>query len=150
MPVSPNGAAARETVIPMQTGNVSRSTLPNHRKRWRFWRGACFAVVLLAVFAQPLLALINYAAGSQLYSCIYWYRSFPLSIPLEILQAKVAVGSTATFCFNLPARILVDGVEAVVVLIAFRRFAQFPGNERQRTRSGEEKGCGYDHDQTSA
>src|SRR6266576_3038718 len=74
----------------------------------------------------------------------YWYRSFPLSIPLEILQAKVAVGSTATFCFNLPARILVlvDGVEAVVVLIAFRRFAQFPGNESQRARSGEEKGCG--------
>ena len=64
--------------------------------------------------------------------------------------AKVAVGSTVTFCFNLPARILVDGVEAVVVLIAFGRFAQFPGNERQRARSGKEKGCGYDHDQTSA
>ena len=73
---------------------------------------------------------------------------FRLSIPLEILQAKVAVGPTATFCFNLPGRILVDGVEAVVVLIAFRRFAQFPGNERQRARSGEEKGRGYDHDQT--
>ena len=41
------------------------------------------------------------------------------------MQAKVAVGPTATFCFNLPARILVDGVEAVVVLIAFGRFAQF-------------------------
>jgi hypothetical protein len=41
----------------------------------------------------------------------------------------------------------VDDVEAVVVLIAFGRFAQFPGNERQRgTRSGEEKGCRYDHD----
>ena len=49
------------------------------------------------------------------------------------------------------ARILVDGMEAVVVLIAFRRFAQFPGNERQRSpRSGKEKGCGYDHDQTLA
>ena len=64
--------------------------------------------------------------------------------------AKVAVGSTVTFCFNLPARILVDGVEAVVVLIAFGRFAQFPGNERQRARSGKEKGCGYDHDQSLA
>jgi len=62
------------------------------------------------------------------------------------LQAKVAVGSTATFCFNLPARIQMDDVEAVVVLIAFRRSAQFPGNERQRARSGKEKGCGYDHD----
>ena len=48
------------------------------------------------------------------------------------------------------ARILVDGVEAVVVLIAFRRFAQFPGNERQRARSSDEKGCCHDHDQTLA
>jgi len=41
----------------------------------------------------------------------------------------------------------VDDVEGVVVLIAFRCFAQFPANERQRgPRSGEEKGCGYDHD----
>ena len=30
----------------------------------------CFAIVLLAVFAQPLLALVNYAAGSELYSYI--------------------------------------------------------------------------------
>jgi exosortase C (VPDSG-CTERM-specific) len=70
MPSSPNEVAARETIIPMQTGNVSRSTLPNHRKRWRFWSGACFAIVLLVAFAQPLLMLINYAAGSELYSYI--------------------------------------------------------------------------------
>jgi exosortase C (VPDSG-CTERM-specific) len=42
----------------------------NHRKLWRFWSGACFAIVLLAAFAQPLLALMNYAAGSELYSYI--------------------------------------------------------------------------------
>jgi hypothetical protein len=94
----------------------------------------------------------NYAAGASSFIDAYWYRSFLLSIPLELLQAKIAVGSTATFCFNLPARILVlvDGVEAVVVLIAFRRVAQFSGNESQRARSGEEKGCGYDHDQPLA
>jgi hypothetical protein len=40
----------------------------------------------------------------------------------------------------------VDGVKAVVVLIAFGRLAEFPGSERQRARSGKEKGCGYDHD----
>ena len=57
MPSSPNEAAASETIIPAQTGNTSESTSPNHRKRWRFWSGACFAIVLLAVFAQPLLAL---------------------------------------------------------------------------------------------
>jgi exosortase C (VPDSG-CTERM-specific) len=66
----PNEAAARETMIPAQTGDVSESIASSHRKRWRFWSGACFAIVLLAAFAQPLLALINYAAGSQLYSYI--------------------------------------------------------------------------------
>jgi len=70
MPPSPNETAARETIIPAQTGNISGSAPPNHRKMWRFWSGACFAIVLLAVFGQPLLVLINYAAGSQLYSYI--------------------------------------------------------------------------------
>ena len=70
MPSSPNRTAARETIIPAQTGNISGSAPPNHRKMWRFWSGAGFAIVLLAVFAQSLLALINYAARSQLYSYI--------------------------------------------------------------------------------
>jgi exosortase C (VPDSG-CTERM-specific) len=67
---SPNDAAARPTVIPTRTGNASRSTPSNHRKMWRFWSGTCFAIVLLAAFAQPLLELVNYAAGSELYSYI--------------------------------------------------------------------------------
>ena len=70
MPSSPNEAAARETMVPAQTGHISESIASSHRKTWRFWSGACFAIVLLAAFAQPLLALINYAAGSQLYSYI--------------------------------------------------------------------------------
>jgi exosortase C (VPDSG-CTERM-specific) len=37
---------------------------------WRVWSGACFAIVLLAAFAQPLLVLMIYAAGSQLSSYI--------------------------------------------------------------------------------
>jgi len=69
MPSSPNEAFARD-IIPAQTGNTSGFTPPNHRKRWRLWGGACFAIVLLAAFAQPLLMLIRYAAGSQLYSYI--------------------------------------------------------------------------------
>jgi exosortase C (VPDSG-CTERM-specific) len=70
MPSSPNEAAASETIIPAQTGNTSESTSPNHRTRWRFWSGGCFAIVLLAAFARPLLALVNYAARSELYSYI--------------------------------------------------------------------------------
>jgi len=37
---------------------------------WRFWGGACFVIVLLAVFGQPLLGLANYAAHSSLHSHI--------------------------------------------------------------------------------
>jgi exosortase C (VPDSG-CTERM-specific) len=69
MPTSPNEAFARD-IIPAQTGNTSGSTPPNHRKRWRLWSGACIAIVLVAAFAQPLLTLMRYAAGSQLYSYI--------------------------------------------------------------------------------
>jgi exosortase C (VPDSG-CTERM-specific) len=41
-----------------------------NRERWRIWAGVCFAIALLGAFAQPLLALINYAAGSDLFSYI--------------------------------------------------------------------------------
>jgi len=61
-------AAAREIMVPAQ--KVSESIASSHRKTWRFWSGACFAIVLLAAFAQPLLTLTNYAAGSKLYSYI--------------------------------------------------------------------------------
>jgi exosortase C (VPDSG-CTERM-specific) len=69
MTTSPNEALARD-LITAQTGNTSKSTSPTHRKRWRLWSGACIAIVLVAAFAQPLLMLIRYAAGSQLYSYI--------------------------------------------------------------------------------
>jgi exosortase C (VPDSG-CTERM-specific) len=67
---SPSGAAAREITVPTQTENVSGSTPRKQKQKWRFWSGAGFAIVLLAVFAQPLLALVKYAARSELYSYI--------------------------------------------------------------------------------
>jgi exosortase C (VPDSG-CTERM-specific) len=70
MSSSPPGTAKQRTIIGTQTGNVAGSVPSNHRKTLRIWSGACFAIVLLAAFARPLLALINYAAGSQLYSYI--------------------------------------------------------------------------------
>src|SRR5207247_11117097 len=63
-------AAASETMVPAQTQHGSESMASSHRKTWRFWSGGCFAIVLLAAFARPLLALVNYAAGSELYSYI--------------------------------------------------------------------------------
>ena len=70
IPSSMDKAVARETIIPAQVGHISGSTLMKHKKTWRIWGGACFAIILLGGFAQPLLALINYAAGSDLYSYI--------------------------------------------------------------------------------
>src|SRR5262249_28264867 len=70
MPTSPNEAAARETVIRVQTGHISESVVSSHRKSWRFWSGICFAIVVLAVFVRPLLMLIGYVAGSQLHSYV--------------------------------------------------------------------------------
>ena len=43
-------------------------------------------------------------------------------------------------------RTLPDSVKAAFILVAFRRFAQFYDNERQRTQPRNEKACGYDHD----
>jgi exosortase C (VPDSG-CTERM-specific) len=70
MPSSSNGAAPRETIIPAEAQNVSESSASGHRNMWRFWSGACFVILLLAAFGQPLLGLANYAAHSSLHSHI--------------------------------------------------------------------------------
>ncbi|HEY9501077.1 MAG TPA: hypothetical protein VIR01_05535, partial [Pyrinomonadaceae bacterium] len=70
MPGSPDGAAAREIIIPSRAGKMSESTPPTQNQKWRFWTGVCFAIVLLVVFALPLLMLTSYVAGSQLHSYI--------------------------------------------------------------------------------
>jgi len=67
MPATQNEGLPRN-IIPAQTPNVTRPISSGRRKRWRFWSGTCFAVVLLAVFAWPLLSLIGYAATSDLHS----------------------------------------------------------------------------------
>ena len=70
MSSSHNAAAAREITATARTGDVSESTPPRGKQRWRFWSGICFAIVLLAIFARPLLMLISYVAGSQLHSYV--------------------------------------------------------------------------------
>jgi eight transmembrane protein EpsH (proposed exosortase) len=69
MSSSHNTAGAREITV-RPTGNISEFPALKQKQKWRFWSGVCFAVVLLAVFARPLLLLISYVAGSQLHSYI--------------------------------------------------------------------------------
>jgi exosortase C (VPDSG-CTERM-specific) len=68
---SPNGAAAaREITVPTRTENISEFHPSRRKQKWRLWSGMCFAIVLLVVFARPLLMLTSYVAGSQLHSYI--------------------------------------------------------------------------------
>jgi len=47
---------------------------------------------------------------------------------------------------TVPYHTFADRVKAAFTLVAFRRFAQFQDNERQRNYSDNEKVYGYDHD----
>ena len=136
MPSSPNEAAARETIIPAQTGHVSDLRRPSHRKTWRFWSGACFAIVLLAAFARPLLTLINYAAGSELYSYILLVpfvsayllylrrdqlpKNYVTDLPLAIVSLAAGLGVFAfTYSLEFAGRAPADNARLVLLTLSF-------------------------------
>ena len=135
MPTSPNEALARD-IIPAQTANTSESTWPTHRKRWRLWSGACFAIVLLAAFAQPLLALMNNAAGSQLYSYIllvpfvsayllYLRRDrlptkYGADLPLAIVSLAIGLGVLVlTYWLNIAGQAPAENDRLALLTLSF-------------------------------
>ncbi len=124
----PNEAAARETVVPTQTGNVSPSSPSNPRKTWRFWGGAFFAIALLAVFALPLLELVNYAAGSELFSYIFlvpFVSAYLLYLRRDQLPKKHGVDLPIAITF------LVSGLSILAVTYWLDLAGQAPaGNGR--------------------
>lgn len=69
MPTTQDQLLARD-IIRSQKKDLAGPVLPGHRNRWRLWSGACFVIVVVAAFINPLLTLVNYALGSQLYSYI--------------------------------------------------------------------------------
>ncbi|HMC24876.1 MAG TPA: exosortase [Candidatus Udaeobacter sp.] len=121
-------AAARETSIPTQAGRISGSTLTKNKKKWRIWAGICFAIVLLGTFAQPLLALINYAARSDLYSYILlipFVSAYLLYLRRDQLPKNYVIDVPVTIAF------LVTGV-ATLAFACWLDFAGQPpaGNAR--------------------
>ena len=66
----PHPATAPEIVIPSRKENLSDATRLRPKQRWRLWIAGCFAIVLVAAFAKPLLTLTSYVARSQLHSYI--------------------------------------------------------------------------------
>jgi exosortase C (VPDSG-CTERM-specific) len=136
MPSSSNGAAPRETIIPAEAQNVSESSASGHRNMWRFWSAACFVIVLLAAFGQPLLGLANYAAHSSLHSYILlipfvsgyllYLRRDQLpkkrvaDIPLGILALAAGLGVLVLiYWLDFAGRLPADNYYFVLLTISF-------------------------------
>ena len=136
MPPSPDEAAARETIIPTQTGDTCGCIPPHHRKMWRFWGGACFTIVLLAAFAQPLLALINYAARSELHSYILLVpfvsayllylrrdqlpKKYVIDFPLAIVSLASGLGVLVfTYWLGFAGRAQAENERLVLLTLSF-------------------------------
>src|ERR1044072_4777742 len=71
---SPSGLAADQITGRSQARSVPKSLGVDGKQARRWLGGIAFAVLLLAVFTQPLLSLIRYAASSDL-------NSYTLLIP---------------------------------------------------------------------
>jgi len=136
MPSSSNGAAPRETIIPAEAQNVSESSASGHRNMWRFWSGACFVILLLAAFGQPLLALANYAAHSALHSHILLIpfvsayllyirrdqlpRRYVADLPLGMALLAGGLGVLLfTYWLNFAGRALADNYYLVLLTLSF-------------------------------
>ncbi len=106
-------------------------------KTWRFWSGGCFAIVLLAAFARPLFGLINYAAGSQLYSYILLVpfvsayllylrrdqlpKKYVIDLPLSILSLTIGLGVIA-FTYSSIGLAPADNGHLVLLTLSFLCF----------------------------
>ena len=115
----PNRAVANKTIVRARLGNVSASTTPGRRTICRFWKGACFVILLLAAFSQPLLALANYAAHSALHSHILlipFVSAYLLYIRRDQLPRK--------YVADLPlGMVLLAGGLSVLLFIYWLNFA---------------------------
>jgi exosortase C (VPDSG-CTERM-specific) len=109
MTSSPHGTTAGGKIIHGQTKRISEPTALGQNKTWRIWSGVCFAILLLAGFGKPLLALANYAAHSELHSYILLVplvsayllylrrdqlpKNYGTDVPLGVVLFAVGLGS---------------------------------------------------------
>lgn len=115
---------------------MSESSASDHRNMWRFWKGVCFVILLLAAFGQPLLALANYAAHSALHSHILlipFVSAYLLYIRRDQLPRKYVAdlplgmvflaGGLGVFLFtywrNFAGRAPADNYYLVVLTLSF-------------------------------
>ena len=103
---------------------------------WRIWGGVCFVIVLLAVFGQPLLALINYAARSELHSYILLVpfvsayllylrrdqlpKKYVFDFPLAIVSLASGLGVFVfTYGLDFAGRAPADNERLVLLTLSF-------------------------------
>ncbi|PYJ88110.1 MAG: hypothetical protein DME71_13830, partial [Verrucomicrobia bacterium] len=132
----PNRAVASKTIVRVRLGNLSASTTPGRARVWRFWRGACFVILLLAAFGQSLLALANYAAHSALHSHILLIpfvsayllyirrdqlpRKYVADLPLGMVFLAGGLGFFLfTYWLNFAGRALADNYYLVLLTLSF-------------------------------
>jgi len=133
---SPNGAAAREITVPTRTENISEFHPSRRKQKWRFWTGVCFAIVLLVVFARPLLMLTRYVAGSQLHSYILLVpfvsayllyirrnqlpKNYTTDLPLTIVSLAAGLGLLAfTYSLDFAGRAPANNDRIVLLTLSF-------------------------------
>jgi exosortase C (VPDSG-CTERM-specific) len=115
---------------------MSESTPPTQNQKWRFWTGVCFAIVLLVVFARPLLMLTSYVAGSQLHSYILLVpfvsayllyirrdrlpKNYTTDLPLTIVSLAAGLGLLAfTYSLNSGGRAPTNNDRIVLLTLSF-------------------------------
>ena len=136
MQISPRQTPVRESMIPKQSGKSAEVTALARRNVWRFWSGACFAILLTAAFAQPLLTLMRYAAGSSLFSYILLVpfvsayllyqrrdqlpKDYTVEFPLAILFLAVGLGALGfIYRLNFHRQGLTDSDYLALVTVSF-------------------------------
>jgi exosortase C (VPDSG-CTERM-specific) len=133
---SSSAAAAREISMPNRPEGSSEPTTPPQKRRWRSWSGACYAAVLLAVFARPLLMLISYVAGSQLHSyvllvpfvSVYLFylrrdqlpKNYRPDLPLTLVSLAAGLGLLAfTYSLEFIRRAPANNDRVVLLTLSF-------------------------------
>jgi exosortase C (VPDSG-CTERM-specific) len=128
--------APPEASIPPQPEGMARSVRDYPSIRWRFWSGACFAVVLLILFARPLLMLISYVAASQLHSYILLVpfvsayllylrrdqlpKGYSTELPLTIVFLATGLGLLAlTYSVDFSGQAPANGDRIVLLTLSF-------------------------------
>ena len=121
---------------------------------WRFWGGACFVIVLLAAFGQPLLALAKLRGQERLYSYILlipFVSAYLLYLRRDQLPKncvtdlpawdRVAWLPVSALCLFTAGRISRDKCRRIMIAFAARPCRSFAVLQREVFSFSDATGC---------